>query len=205
MLNTPSTLRKRPTIGMTPQCEAVYSALKTFSCIHFNQLKYFIPPYLSTHKNYEKTIANYLSHTKLAGMSDDCIFVPEMTAPDENIIDVIWTVIDLFDGNNTDLNTALRTAFKPKYPCNVSVFKDNAIKYNIMTLSSAMDFAKIHAENENFKASENKEGTQYLLVFRNLDLVKEFAKAKPEFPFEVVHLEGNFGERPTIKYYNIEV
>lgn len=190
--------------GMTPQCSAIYSALKVFPCIHFNQLGYFMPAYLSTHKNYEKTIANYLANEQFTYMRDNCIFTKDLNSPDESLIDTIWVAIDLFKDNPENISTALRTAFKPPYPCTAAVFKDNSVRYNLIPISSSMDFAKIHTENENYKTSENKDISFYIFVMRNLDLANEFAKTKPDFPYQIAYLTGDFGEYPTIQYYDIE-
>lgn len=197
---------KRARVGMTPQCEAIYNALKTVPCLHFNQLKYFIPPYISINKQYEKSIANFLSKSGLVAMHDDCILDKSLACKDESVIDAVWAAVDMLkEHEENDIYTALRTAFKPQYPCVLSIFKDGSIRYNILTIYTKMDFDKIVAENQNYKNCEDKENTRHLIVMRNKDLVQEFAKTKPEFPFQIALLEGSFGVQPDIKYYNIEV
>ncbi len=196
--------RKR--VGMTPQCEAIYKALKIAPCLHFNQLKYFTPPYLSINQQYEKSIANFLSKSGYVLMHDDCIFDKSLTCIDESVIDAVWAAVDMLkEHDEKDVYTALRTAFRPQFPCTLSIFKDGATRFNIMTIYTKMDFDKVIAENQNFNNSEDKANTRYLIVMRNKDLVQEFAKAKPEFPFQIALLDGAFGQQPDIKYYNIEV
>lgn len=193
---------------LLPQAEEIKASLEKFGCIHFNQLEYFMPPYKSIRENYHISIANHLNTNFMAHIYEDCLVTRDRVEVDKGIVDTVWVMLDLLK-DTEDTYMALKTTYKSIDPCTMTLIKDNAVKYTMLPISSKNEFRKISEVNRIYSniPRDEKESVkiQYLIILRDLDLASELAVERPEFPFRVAFLEGEYGSMPDVSYYDIEV
>lgn len=191
---------------LTTQCQAILDAVNKYGCIHLSQLQAFVPAYLSLREDYVRSMSNFLNSNHIAKMKEDCLLKSGISEPDYEMIDTIWVALDILK-DESNIYNSLRTAFKPDFPRTMCLFANNSYRYDIIPLFSKSDFSKIYEENTRVSGLEQNESglmIEHILLIRDIELVKELYTTAPIFSYRIAYLEGEYGEKPTITYYEVE-
>ena len=188
----------------SPTEAAILDALNTFGCIATEQIKSFCPPIKTVTEDYILKVCQHLTHSKQANLINDDKYLVKrgVNAPDESAVLSIWAYLDLL--KNKEVYNLYRNCPKAKYPSIISYFSEKNELISIIPITGSGDISKIMLENENFAGYPNNGlSRQYVLVFREMELVNELSKFKPNFPFKVAVASGSLDQPMNIKYYEI--
>lgn len=205
------------TRGLTKEAEAILNGVNKFGCADFAQLEYF---YDNTKKNsasgnpYHVSIANHLTYTKQLNRDGNTLCSKITRRRDYKMIDSIWAALYLLAQDEDNEYTAAEkltgeiNCFRCKGFCTIQMLlrlNGEATWAKIIPCYDSNDVMAVLAEQENYEilVSELKGKhnlpTQFYVVTRNREAIMELSKCNLTIPVQILFLEGEDGEKPTIK------